>query len=262
MVVLIGVGSLVTLGLGIWLADDVGYGLGDGWVIAAIVLWALSGALAAPAGTTLRHARELAEQLAADGDRPSEELRRAVGDRARARAQLRALRRAVGDPRPDGLEAGGLMSRRRPTDWNWLLLLHLLGDVRSSAACSPSCSSPWRPSGGPGRSRCRSCARSPSARTSIVVLPGFVAVHVFGDLLAGREYKHGDPDWLYAGFAITDIALIVGGVILTLAPVLGASPHPRRPAGRVASGARDRLPWFVLAALVAVIVLMAGKPVG
>jgi hypothetical protein len=45
---------------------------------------------------------------------------------------------------------------------------------------------------------------------------------------------------LFVGFAITDIDLIVGGVILTLVQVLGASPHPRRQAGRVASVARDR----------------------
>ena len=78
VVILVGVGSLVALGLGIWLAEYVGYGLGKGWVIAAIVLWAASGALAGPAGTMLRHTRELAEQLAAKGDRPSEELRAAV----------------------------------------------------------------------------------------------------------------------------------------------------------------------------------------
>ncbi len=41
----------------------------------------MSGALAGPAGTRLRHARELAERLAADGDQPSPELHRAVGDR-------------------------------------------------------------------------------------------------------------------------------------------------------------------------------------
>ena len=80
VVVLVGVGSLVALGLGIWLAEYIGYGLGEGWVIAAIVLWALSGALAGPAGKRLRHARELAEQLAEDGDRPSEQLRLAVRD--------------------------------------------------------------------------------------------------------------------------------------------------------------------------------------
>ena len=80
-VIAVVVGSIVTLGLGLWLADDAGYGIGDEWVIAAIVLWLLSGVFAAPAGKTLRHARELAERLAADGDRPSEELHRAVGDR-------------------------------------------------------------------------------------------------------------------------------------------------------------------------------------
>jgi uncharacterized membrane protein len=78
VVVLVGIGSVVALALGIWLAEYVGYGLGEGWVIAAIVLWALSGALAGPAGTTMRHTRELAERLAQDGDHPSEELRMAL----------------------------------------------------------------------------------------------------------------------------------------------------------------------------------------
>jgi uncharacterized membrane protein len=80
-VIAIGVGSVVTLGLGIWLADDAGYGIGDEWVVAAIVLWVVSGALAGGGGKPLRHARELAERLAADGDRPSEELHHAVVDR-------------------------------------------------------------------------------------------------------------------------------------------------------------------------------------
>jgi uncharacterized membrane protein len=77
-VIVVGVGAVVALGLGIWLAEYVGYGLGRGWVVAAIVLWAASGALAGPAGTTIRHTREFAERLAEDGDRPSEQLRLAV----------------------------------------------------------------------------------------------------------------------------------------------------------------------------------------
>ncbi len=81
IVALVGIGSLVVLVLGIWLADEAGYGVGDGWVIAAIVLWVVSGALAAPGGRKLRHARELAERLAADGDRPSPDLHAAVTDR-------------------------------------------------------------------------------------------------------------------------------------------------------------------------------------
>lgn len=83
MVVVIGVGSIAALAFGIWLTQDDpdGIALGDGWVIAAIVLWLVAGALAGPAGKRLRHARELAERMAADGDRPSELLHDAVADR-------------------------------------------------------------------------------------------------------------------------------------------------------------------------------------
>ena len=81
MVVVIGIGSIVVLVFGIWLAHDAGYGVSDGWVVAAIALWAISSALAGPAGKSLRQARELAERLAANGNRPSEELHRAVADR-------------------------------------------------------------------------------------------------------------------------------------------------------------------------------------
>jgi uncharacterized membrane protein len=77
---IVGVGSLVALGMGIWLADYVGYGIGKGWVVAAIALWAVSGALAGPAGKKMRETREFAERLAQDGDRPSDELRLAVRD--------------------------------------------------------------------------------------------------------------------------------------------------------------------------------------
>ncbi len=80
-VIAVGIGMIGTLGLGLWLADDAGYGFGEGWVIAAIVLWVAAGALGARGGRPLREARELAERLAADGDRPSPELHRAVGDR-------------------------------------------------------------------------------------------------------------------------------------------------------------------------------------
>jgi len=96
----------------------------------------------------------------------------------------------------------------------------------------------------------------------IVVLPGFVAVHVFGDLLANREFKGDQPRWLDLGFAITDIDLIVGGVILTLLQfwVLRRT-RAGQPGGWPASLA-TALPWLVLAGLVAAIVLMAGKPAG
>jgi uncharacterized membrane protein len=77
----VGVGALVTLGLGLWLADDAGYGFGDAWIVAAIVLWVVGNALGWAGGKPLGDAGRLATRLAAEGDAPSEELSRAVADR-------------------------------------------------------------------------------------------------------------------------------------------------------------------------------------
>jgi uncharacterized membrane protein len=80
-VAIVGAGGLVTLALGLALADHVGYGFGESWIVASIVLWVVSGALGGAGGRTARHARELAERLASEGDRPSEELRSLVSHR-------------------------------------------------------------------------------------------------------------------------------------------------------------------------------------
>jgi hypothetical protein len=105
--------------------------------------------------------------------------------------------------------------------------------------------------------------RAVAFRTNLlVVLPGFIAVHVFGDVLANREFKHGQPDWLDIGFALTDAGLIVGGVVLTLLQFWVLRRTRRgRPGGWPAALA-TALPALVLAALVAAVVLMAGKPAG
>ncbi len=150
----------------------------------------------------------------------------------------------------------------RPDDWNWLLFGHLLaafalvGGVATVVLVSLAAGRRARPNQVP-------LLRAIAFRTNlVVVLPSFIAVHVLGDVLAGREYEHGDPDWLSAGFAITDAALIVGGVLLTLLQfwVLRRT-RSGRPGGWQAALA-TYLPALVLAALVSVIVFMAGKPVG
>lgn len=74
-VVATGLGAIAALGLGIWLAEHVGYGLKPGWISASLVLWVASGVLGGAGGGPLRRTRELAERLAAEGDAPSEELR-------------------------------------------------------------------------------------------------------------------------------------------------------------------------------------------
>jgi hypothetical protein len=73
-VALVGTGALLTLAFGIGLAEHEGIGLSPAWIQAALGLWVASMALGAYGGRSARHARYLAERLAAEGDEPSAEL--------------------------------------------------------------------------------------------------------------------------------------------------------------------------------------------
>jgi uncharacterized membrane protein len=73
-------GSLLTLVFGLWLVHDVGYGYGDGWIVASIVLWVLGNALGNAGGRRDERTAKLARKLALEDDRPSEELRARVRD--------------------------------------------------------------------------------------------------------------------------------------------------------------------------------------
>jgi uncharacterized membrane protein len=68
------VGLLLLLIFGLWLVHEAGYRYGDGWIVAALVLFVLSNVLGAVGGARAKPARDLAERLAAEGDQPSAEL--------------------------------------------------------------------------------------------------------------------------------------------------------------------------------------------
>ncbi|HZS25408.1 MAG TPA: DUF2269 family protein [Gaiellaceae bacterium] len=80
-VLLVVLGAVLALVFGIALASNLGYGLSPAWIQAALGLWLASVALGALGGRTAREARHLAERLAAEGDRPSDELRSLVAHR-------------------------------------------------------------------------------------------------------------------------------------------------------------------------------------
>jgi len=80
-VALVGTGALLTLAFGIALAEHEGLGLSPAWIQAALGLWVASMVLGAYGGRTARHARHLAERLAAEGDGPSPELHALVAAR-------------------------------------------------------------------------------------------------------------------------------------------------------------------------------------
>lgn len=79
-VALVGLGTILVVGFGAWLVEDGNWGWG-GWVGWALALLAVSAGLGAAGGRAPRRARELAERLADEGDRPSDELRRLLHDR-------------------------------------------------------------------------------------------------------------------------------------------------------------------------------------
>jgi uncharacterized membrane protein len=77
----VGIGSLAALGFGLWLVSYDGFGFGQAWISAAIVLWFVSMATGGIGGRSARHARERAERLAAAGDEPDGELSALVSHR-------------------------------------------------------------------------------------------------------------------------------------------------------------------------------------
>ena len=71
---LIAVGMIGTIVFGIWLAIDE-YEIWDGWIIAALVLWLVSGAVGGQVGKVYNGARHRAKALLDEGrDAPSPEL--------------------------------------------------------------------------------------------------------------------------------------------------------------------------------------------
>jgi uncharacterized membrane protein len=71
---LVGGGALLTLVFGIALAEHEGLGLSPAWIRAALGLWVASMVVGGYGGRTARHARHVAQRLAAEADEPSAEL--------------------------------------------------------------------------------------------------------------------------------------------------------------------------------------------
>ncbi len=75
------VGFLIVTGFGLWLVDLGGFGYGADWLVATYVLFGVSNLLGAATGRAPKRARLLAERLALEGDRATDELRRLLRDR-------------------------------------------------------------------------------------------------------------------------------------------------------------------------------------
>jgi hypothetical protein len=148
----------------------------------------------------------------------------------------------------------------RPDDWNWLLLFHLLfafalvGGVTVVVLVSLAAERKAWPEQVP-------LLRAIAFRTNlVVVIPAFIAIHVFGGLLSDREYNGHEPDWLSISFTVTSAATIVA-VVLTFLQFWVLRRVRAGQLGGWQTALVAYLPVVILAALLSVIVLMAGKPV-
>jgi len=80
VVIPIGIGSLLVLAFGLALVHEQDLSFGAFWIWASIVLWLAASALGGIGGKRQQATRELAEQLAAGDDAPSDELRALLRD--------------------------------------------------------------------------------------------------------------------------------------------------------------------------------------
>jgi hypothetical protein len=154
-----------------------------------------------------------------------------------------------------------MLAAIRPTDWNWLLFGHLLAAFALVAGVIvvilTSAAATWS-----GRPEHTPLLRSIGFRTNlVVVIPAFVAIHILGGILADREFpgNTNEPGWLGASFAITTIATLVA-VVLALLQYWALRRSRAGSLGGWQALTATCVPPVMLAALVVVIALMAGKP--
>ena len=81
-VLLVALGTLLVLAFGLWLVHLGDWGYGSGWVVSALVLFALMVVIGAAAGQRPKRARKLAERLCDERAGSTPELRALLDDRA------------------------------------------------------------------------------------------------------------------------------------------------------------------------------------
>ena len=152
-----------------------------------------------------------------------------------------------------------MLAAIRPDSWNWLLFFHLLfAFALVGATITVVLASLAAARAGNGEHA--PLLRAVAFWTSLgIIVPSFVGLRVFGELLANREYGDHQPDWLDISFGLTDIVLLIGGVLLILLQYWVIRRLRGGKAGWPAQIA-TYLPLVLLATMAAVIVLMAGKP--
>lgn len=149
----------------------------------------------------------------------------------------------------------------RPDTWNWLLLFHIVSAVLvfAGAAVVASASLYALRTAVPERAL---LLRRVALITSLLTIPPYIGIHVFGELLVNREYPNNEsePTWLGLAYGLTSLYAIISIILLAL---LQWWVVRRTRAGDVSGWQAKLASWLSPvgpALLLVVLFLMSGKP--
>lgn len=151
----------------------------------------------------------------------------------------------------------------RPADWNWLLMFHVISALLLVSAALVVTTASLYALRRTTATEATLLLRRLALRTNLfLAIPAFLAVHIFGQVLADREFPKGteSPGWLDTGFLLTDVFGVVAIIILSL---LQWWVLRRARSGAVAGWQAQAASWLApagLGMLLVVLFVMAGKP--
>ena len=149
----------------------------------------------------------------------------------------------------------------RPDTWNWLLLFHILSAVLvfAGAIVVMAASLAALRTVAPGRAL---LLRRVALITGLLTIPPYIGIHIFGGLLAERQYPNNEnePTWLGLAYGLTSLYAIVSIILLSLLQWWVV----RRTRSGGAPGWQEKVASWLApvgpALLLVVLFLMSGKP--
>ena len=252
-------GTIGTIVFGVWLALSLdAYDLWDAWVLAAIVLWAISSATGGIAGKEYTRGFDRARELDAAGEQGRERRAPRVQPlAARAAVPRRDLGRDPPHPDRHDLEAGrmSVVGLIRPDSGNFPLFLHvfgamiLVGGLLTGAASLALARGEVR------------MLRLGYWSLLAVALPGWVLMRAGAGWIYSKEHLDDlpdDPAWVGIGFITAE----AGGLLLLVSLIMGGIGVRKLRTGGGAGllKASMAISILLLAAYVVAIWAMGAKP--
>jgi hypothetical protein len=150
----------------------------------------------------------------------------------------------------------------RPHTWSWLLTFHVISAVVLVGAAITVAILSVAAIRQTDAARVTLLRRLALRTTLLLGIPAFLGAHIFGMILADKEYPSGtkSPGWLDAGFGITDAFGVFGIIVLGL---LQWWVLRRSRSGKTHGWQAQLATWLspaTMAVLFVVLFVMAGKP--